>query len=157
MVVCEFLGIPQENIVGKGHSFLTAYIIQHIDKDKIEELEDKCMSLFLSLKDKLAEVQMPSEASTTPGTEALAASPAQADSALGQVSEQERLKQIKALQLALRQSLLQSQQPGGREKTQTHNRNTTQHHVPTQDPAPLLGVSPWHREFKISGQIGEPG
>lgn len=157
-VVCEFLEIPQEDIEGKSRSFVIGQITQHIDKEEISELEDQGMSLFLSLRDKIAEVKTPLQVATTQVINALAASstpPQPADSALSQVSGQDRLeKQLEALQLALQLSA-QSQQHDGREQTQAQN--TLQHHTPTQAPAPLLGVSPWHREFKISGQIGEPG
>lgn len=156
--VCEFLEIPQKNIVGRSRSFVIGQIIQQIDQEEISELEDQGMSLFLSLKDKIAEVQKPPDVATTQSINALAASPAQpqpADSALGQLSGQDRLeKQIEALQLALQLSA-QSRQHDGREQRQPQS--TTQQHIPPQVPASLLGVSPWHREFKISGQIGEPG
>lgn len=160
MTVCDFLGIAQENILGKGCSFLISQITGYTDKDEIGELEDKGMSPFLRLKDKIAKIQMSPDIPATPAADALVANPTQpqqTDNSVGQVLEQERFqKRIEALQLALQLSL-QSQQHGGREQAQAYNQSTPQYHIPTQGPAQLSVVNPWDSEFKISGQIGEPG
>ena len=147
----NLLGITQD-VPDKGRSFLIAEITKHIDKDEIGELEDKGMSLFLILKDKIAEMKVSPDSSTpigdTPDTNP--ARPQQTNNPEAQLSVREKLKkQVKALQLAL-QSLQQ------RDATQAPNQNTPHNYAPTQNPTQSL-VNPWHREFKISGQIGEPG
>lgn len=127
-----------------------------MDKDEVGDLEDKGMSLFLSLKDKITSVQLPPSDQATPASDTLPLTPSQSQQ-IEPLSEQEKLqKQVEALQLALQMSL-QSQQQGGRNQTLASNQNTPQPYAPIQDYAQSSVLSPWHREFRIAGQIGEPG
>lgn len=152
--VCEFLGIAQDDFSDKGRSFLITQITQHMDKDEIRDLEDKGMSLFLSLSDKIASVKLPTSAQATPAPGTHPPNQPQAQQ-IELLSEQEKLqKQIEDLQLALQRSL-QSQQQGGRNETLASNQNTPS--APTQNHAQSSVLNPWHREFRITGQIGEPG
>lgn len=147
--VCDFLdivGTEHENILGKSRSFLISHIVKYIERDEVQELEDQGMSFLLNLKDKIVEIQLPLE--TQPAIQN-SVEPKQ----LVQVSEQERLqKQIDALQLALQLSLQQTQSETKHEvKTVSQ---TNQNISPAKDfNQPFV----WQREFKISGQIGEPG
>lgn len=157
--VCNFLEIAEDDFSDKGRTFLITQITQHMGKDEVVDLEDHGMSLFLSLKDKIDSVRLPSSDLGTPALDTLSRSdqaptPAQPQP-IEQLSEQQKLqKQIEALQMALQISL-QSQQQGGQGQALANNQNTP--NAPTQIYVQSPVLSPWHREFRIAGQIGEPG
>lgn len=150
IAVCDFLdiaGTQRENVLGKSRSFLIAHIVKYIERDEVDELEDQGMSFLLDLKDKITEIQL-----SNPNT----VESQQKELHVTQMSEQEKLqKQIEALQLALQLSL-QPKEGESKQEVQTVSQKdqTFQGGASTKD---LTQSLLWQREFKISGQIGEPG
>lgn len=155
IAVCDFLkisGTEHENVLDKGRTFLISHIVRHVERDEVNELEDQGMSFLLNLKDKIAEIQLSIE------IQPIIQNPVelrQPEGHVAQMSEQERLKkQIKALQLALQMSMLPKQSESKHEVQGVSQNDQTVQGVSARDLSqPLF----WQREFKISGQIGEPG
>lgn len=155
IAVCDFLkisGTEHENVLDKGRSFLISHIVKHVERDEVNELEDQGMSFLLNLKDKIAEIQLPIE------IQPIIQNPVelrQHEVHVAQMSEQERLKkQIEALQLALQLSMHPKQSESNHEVQGVSQNDQTVQSVSARDLSqPLF----WQREFKISGQIGEPG
>ncbi|XP_068115048.1 uncharacterized protein [Hyperolius riggenbachi] len=159
--ICDFLSIagPSKNVADTSQSFIIVHIMSYLEREELCELEDQGMSELLMLQDKVKELQQSYRDSTQ---KQAASEETQADVVQGQVvplSEAEQLKkEIEALQLKL--TLAQQEQTNqiseakksvrGGDKHWNEGRvpalQTFQHHVPLQ----------WGREFKISGQIGQP-
>ena len=142
-----------ECVTGKGPTALITLISNYIQRVELEELEDQGMSDLLHLQDKIAELQAASTIDT------LAQVNSQ-DTLLNeeqkkQDQKQERiLKEIEALQLQLTTSQKRS------EKEKQENReinNMVSSRKSTQSTAHSHAPPPWHKDFKISGQIGDPG
>lgn len=158
--VCDFLGTEwstQENVSSKSRSLLISHIAKHLEREELGELEDQGMAELLMLKDKIGEFQQAAETSTI---EKVATDLGQTNGSQKQVvqpSEQERLqKELETLQLALELSLRQKRSTA-QESMSSEGNSTNQNHVPVHEiPQPHLSLR-WNREFKISGQIGEPG
>lgn len=136
--VCEFLKISdQENVPSKSRMSLISYILQHLEEG-IAELEDDGMSVLLSLRDKIIELSTVTENEST---------------AQSKFTEKDRLqKELDELKSAMKQKLSEMQQ--------LDEISTKQSIVQPQPQivAPLnVQHSPWRKDFKISGQIGEPG
>lgn len=161
--ICDFLTIagPKfEKVSGKNRSFLISYITNHLEREELDELEDQGMSELLGLKDKIIELQH-SPQNTAP--EQAASDVKQTEVVQEQVvqpSEEELLKkEIERLQQAL--AFSQQEKPNQSSETKKsvdEGVNIVEiNHTPAQQfPQPRLAVQ-WSREFKISGQIGEPG
>ena len=158
--VCDFLtiaGSEFEEVSGKSRSSLILHVTRHLEREELKELEDEGMAELLILRDKIVELQ---QAAQNGAPEQAASDAKQIDMAQEQVvqpSEGERLqKEIEKLQLALALSQQEKQnQTGGAKKSEGHS--AKQEHVSAQQtPQPRVSL-PWSREFKISGQVGEPG
>lgn len=168
--LCSFLNIAgYEKVLDKKRSLLISFISNHLEREEIKECEDEGMASLLNLKDKIKELE------GTIGTSSplkidqrdhIAGQSHQKDQVPEQVtqpleqvnqpSEQERLQKqvVEALQVALLslQPKCESNEPGNT----TMNRPDTAH-VSIQNTVHTRVPPPWHKEFKISGQIGEPG
>ena len=147
--ICDYLiiaGAEFEHVSDKGRTALITLISSHIQRTELEKLEDKGMAELLHLQDKLSELQVACKAGT-----------------LKQVDEQQKkqneeedrlLKEIEALQLRL----ASTQKQNVNEKQEKREMKSM---VPTSQPPPRSVNSPaphpWHKDFKIAGQIGEPG
>lgn len=171
--LCEFLRIECENAINQSRSFLISVIVRHIERESLVELEDAGMSELLCLKDKISEIQRVNENSdpekhTTQTSKRVTLEP------VAETTEQEKLqKETDTLQLAL-QKLIEQKQGAANHTYQ--NTGTIQNINIPQSPYALQSTNiqqdtstylhpvpsrpvilPWNREFKISGQIGEPG
>lgn len=121
-------GKDLELVTGKTRKALIKLISDHIQCEELEELEDHGMAELLSLQDKIA--HLCSEA-------ALKHKQTQDD-------KQKLRKEIETLQLQFAAKQKQNNKPENREiQTQSTHQNF----------APAV----WHKDFKISGQIGELG
>lgn len=168
--LCDFLLIEH---IDKSRSFVISVLVRHLEREGLEELEDEGMSELLCVRDKICELQQGGENISEQQTAQVVQS-VTVDSVV-QVIEQEKLqKEIDTLQLAL-QKLIEQKHNTVTSTQQNHsvphhpNTNmqlsydtqqssktqTTNLNWPSASTRPVM--SAWSREFKISGQIGEPG
>ncbi|XP_033181946.1 uncharacterized protein LOC117152876 [Anabas testudineus] len=154
--ICNFLDIEcliQIDLTGKSRSFLISVIVKHLNRDEVEDLEDGGMAELLMLRDKISESR---ESIENRALDEAGLGVAQKQSVV--LSEQERLmRELEAMKLALKLSL-QENPTAAQESVNTSGSSTRQAEVPAQQQT-LQTHFPfqWSREFKISGQIGEPG
>lgn len=154
--LCDFLTIagPKfECVTGKGRTALITLISNYIQREELEELEDKGMSDLLHFQDKMFELQAADKIDT----------PEQVNSQEALLNEEQKkqdqeqykiLKEIEALQL----QLTTTQKQSDRDKQEnTEINNMVSSRKPAQGTAHSHALPPWHRDFKISGQIGDPG
>ncbi len=171
--LCTFLGIECEHASSKSRSFLVSVIVRYVEREALGELEDAGMSELLCLKEKICEMQKINENSDS--EQHIAQTTKQVNvNPIAETTEQDKLQEeIDALQLALQKLIEQKQRAVNH--TPSHagtqqNLSTIQSPSPLQSPNVLPDTSsqlrlvtsrpvmpPWNREFKISGQIGEPG
>lgn len=176
--LCKFLGIDCEHVSSKSRSFFISLIVRHIEREALEELEDEGMAELLCLKDKICEIQSvnensDSERQTAPTTKIVNVNPV-AETTVAENTEQEKLqKEIDKLQSALQKLIVQKQRAANHTPQHTgtqQNISTIQSYsiLPSPNVRPDTSsdlqfmthrpvMPPWNREFKISGQIGEPG
>lgn len=158
--ICDFLliaGSTYENVKGKSRSALIAHVTRHLEREELLALEDQGMAELLSLRDKITElrqgVQTSEQNQASPG-----AAPGLGQKELVELSETERLrKELEMLKLSLSLSL---HEKSNQTAKQTHGGedNIGKQNVASVPQPPTNNVSvQWNREFKISGQIGEPG
>ena len=174
MDLCDFLDIAGpalEHVSGKSKTFCISLISTYLQRDELEDLEDKGMAELLCFREKINEYQTESEASTefvSQPTEQVNMSQMKNEQT-AQNNEQERqqshteekieeqaklAEQIEALQakLSLMQRLNEGENSQNKAQIATsYTRMPAPHTVPSQAPPS------WHKDFKISGQIGEPG
>lgn len=157
--LCEFINIDEcENVISKTRSGVISVLVKHIEREELSELEDEGMSEFLHLRDKIYELQRDNEQTPEPQ---ITAQVVTVDA--GQESLQ---KEIDKLQLALQKLIEQKQNivTNTQQITAPTHINTqlsagTPRNTSLNEPRALARpvVATWNREFKISGQIGEPG
>lgn len=141
--LCDYLiiaGPELEHVTGKGRTALITLISNYIQREELEKLEDKGMADLLHLQDKISELQAASKTDTLEQKK--------------QDEEERILKEIEALQLQLATTQKRNEkdkQENGEIKNMVPGRNLAQSTAHSHAP-PL-----WHKDFKISGQIGEPG
>lgn len=171
VTLCNFLNIADsENVSNISRSVVISVLVRHLEREGLKELEDEGMSEMLCVKEKICELQQgskyTSEQQTVQVVQQRTVDP------VVQATEQEKLqKEIDMLQLAL-QKLIEQKQTSvvsaqqsvsttpptntqlSYDKQQNSQQNTTLNwHSASTRPV----VSTWNKEFKISGQIGEPG
>ena len=138
--LCDYLliaGGAREHVDGKSQRALIRLISDHIERDALDLLEDKGMADLLDLRDKITELQT-------------AAAAKEQETREEELQEEEKLRrEIEALQLQLAEK--QKKTEYGETKTQVPSRISTQT-IPHSYPP-----TPWRKDFKISGQIGDPG
>lgn len=151
--LCDFLliaGGALEHVTGKSRAALITLISNHIQREELEELEDNGMTDLLLLKDNITELQ---EAATLIQQKTQEAE--LQEEQRKKEEKQERIrKEIEALQLQLAETQKQNEEDKlvNREiKTPAPSR------MLTQNPPHSYLPTPWHKDLKISGQIGEPG
>lgn len=154
--LCDFLTIAGptfERVSGKSRSSLISHLTSHLEREELKELEDQGMAELLLLRDKIVEFQQVAQNSATEHAASNEKPTDLVEKQVVQPSETEQLKkEIETLQIALALSLQekQSQVSGGASSAK-------QEHAPAQlTPPPRLSLQ-WNKEFKIAGQIGEPG
>ena len=136
--LCDYLiiaGAEFEHVTNKSRTALITLISNHIQREELEKLEDQGMADLLHLQDKISEIR--------------------------------RLEEIEALPL----QLLSTQKQDENNKPETSGikditpiRQSPQSVVHTCGRRTLSGRRqkdfksfPWQKDFKIAGQIGEPG
>lgn len=149
--LCDFLliaGPTFKHVAGKSRTALISLITNHIQSEELEEREDKGMADLLSLQDKINELQAAASVEQQKLQESLLIEEHEK-----QGQEQERiLKEIEALQLQL---VKPQSEKDDLENVETKNPMPSR--MLTQNTPHNCVSPPWHKDFKISGQIGEPG
>lgn len=144
--LCEYFitGAELEQVSEKGRTALITLITSYIQRGELAGLEDQGMADLLHLQDKIHELQAASNASVE----------RQAKEQQTKQDEEEKklLKEIEALQLQL---ALTKEERDNEKRTDTNNNGHTEQ--VTQNTAHHFAPSFWHKEFKLLGQIGEPG
>lgn len=145
--LCDYLilaGAEFEHVSGKGRTALITLISSYIQREGLEDLDDQGMADLLHLQDKIYELQAVCNASATKQAE---------EQQKKQDEEEEKLlKEIKLLQLRLVSTQNERDNKEKRDiKSNSYNRQVTQNTA--HNPPPHH----WHKDFKIAGQIGEPG
>ncbi|KAL6465912.1 hypothetical protein MHYP_G00260450 [Metynnis hypsauchen] len=158
--LCDFLAIAGPNlqyVADKNRMSLVTLINNYLHREELEELEDKGMSSLLSFKDKILEVHAESDVRTVASADQPDMLPSielQNAEQGEQVSEQnELIRQIEEMQF--QPSSMQRQ--AKMERKNKECQKTTNGSLLLQNTAQPQALSFWSREFKISGQIGEPG
>lgn len=134
----EIAGTNRGNIIGKTRNALVSLIIQYVERDELSELEDEGMSELLSIVDMIKTLQEASKSNTS-----------------GKVNEeQEKLKrELQVLKPMVQQKETEMQEQVNRTiKSIVTNETVPVHTAPVHANSP-----PWRKDYKISGQIGEPG
>lgn len=151
--VCDFLGIAGANfecVAGKSRPSLITMISNHLQREELEELEDMGMSELLFAKDKItefhAEVTM-SEHLADPQAKSNEDDNEQDETQIT-MPQESKLPQLRPLP-----SMVSAQRVSAHRAHVT----TVGHTVPVSGTGPGQTPPLWHKEFKISGQIGEPG
>lgn len=150
--VLDIEGLIQIDVTDKTRSFLISLIVKHLERNEVKDLEDGGMAELLMLKDKISELCEPIQ--SNPLKEAgSGVVHEQADLP----SEQERLlKELEAVKLALKLSL-QDVNPNVAQELINSSGNSTKQTQGQPSISQTRFLHQWGREFKISGQIGEPG
>lgn len=141
--VCDALQISgpgKEHVTGKTRSQLIAHVIRHLEREESASLEDEGMSDLLNAQDVIDKIQMDKVQSTS--------------ELQNQIKEQESLrKEVEALRLSLSEK-----------ESAMHDLMKNSMKLPLSASTPIKNMAPalpngsmWHKDFKISGQIGEPG
>ena len=156
--ICSGLDIKelrQLDVSKQTRSFFIAHIGQYLNRDEVHELEDEGMTELLMLKDKISELQESAQANI-PNQTGSGEAQTEIQEQASQVSEEQRLKrELEAVTLALKLSL---QKDGSQEPERAGGASASQDQVFTPQRMPQGRFpSQWCREFKISGQVGEPG
>lgn len=138
--ICDFLQISGEeraDVREKSRMSLVTHIMKHLEREDLADLEDQGMSELLALRDKVAELtstgihNQPSEMQREPKENSDRVSPGNLPgppvSPIGQESPHQPIN-------------MPSTQPSQPSNDQLQQQNPC-----------------WRRDFKISGQIGEPG
>lgn len=148
--LCDFLtiaGSKFEHVTGKNRTSLILMISNHLQSEEFQMLEDLGMSELLCFKDKITELQ--AEATGSSVKELKVARHEQQNEfneTLGSTSTETRPFQ----------SHVPSQIKHTHEED-VHKVQTDMSSLGIQASALRQAPAVWHKEFKISGQIGDPG
>ena len=149
--LCDFLiiaGPELEFVTGRSRTALMTLISNHIQREELDELEDKGMSELLHFQDKMSELQ-----AVTSDTQVSVQERFANEEKIKKDQEREKImKEIEALQLQLASTTTEKEKKVNKE---TNNMSSS------KDTAQSTAIShahpPWFKELKISGQIGEHG
>lgn len=151
--LCDFLAIAGEtfeHVAGKNRASLITMISNHLQREELQELEDMGISELLFLKDKVTELH-----AEVAMTEHLAKLQAKSnEDKNGQDKTQVTIPQESSLPQLQPMPSTGSTYRGSEHKAQVP---TVTHTTPVSGTGSGQAPPPWHKEFKISGQIGEPG
>ncbi|XP_033182193.1 uncharacterized protein LOC117152945 [Anabas testudineus] len=141
MQISDFLeisGTSRARIAGKTCNALVSYIIRHVEREELSELEDEGMSELLSLMDMIKTLQDPNKTNMQENTK--------------NRDEQEKLKsELEQLKFMVQQKEMEMHKLTNREYM-TSNQTIPVCTTPSSASSPS-----WRKDYKISGQIGEPG
>ena len=151
--LCDFLSIAGEKferVAGKNRASLITMISSHLQREELQDFEDMGMSELLLVNDKITELH-----AEVTMTEHLADPQAK--------STEDKNGQDKTQVTTPKESRLPQSQPLPAIMSTPRGSERRAHVTTVRNATPVLGTSPsqapplWHKEFKISGQIGEPG
>lgn len=134
--ICSVLihGLGKEQLTGKNRGQLIALITSHVERPELAELEDEGMSELLSIKDLIENIKMPEFESTGQGEDKERQDlQKEVNDLRNRLHEKEEAMQQITKKLTLQSTLMQKQAS-----------------APQNNPV-------WRKDFKIAGQIGEPG
>ncbi|XP_043954545.1 uncharacterized protein LOC122820911 [Gambusia affinis] len=135
--ICDFLGMSgtSKDNIAKSRNTLVSLISKYVESDELRQLEDEGMSALLSLLDMIKSVQTVVKNST----------------AEKENEEEEKLsRELEQLKLIIQQKET--------EMKMLANKNTKDIRTVVAQASPAHENNPpWRKEFKISGQIGDPG
>ena len=141
--VCNALqlsGPGEEQVTGKTRSQLIAHVIKYLEQEELAGLEDGGMSDLLNVQDIIDKVQK-----TTNQNEG---------EILTQTDEHQNLQEeVEALRLSLQEKENALYGLVNTSTTPPAKSSTPVHSTPLAPPSGNM----WRKDFKISGQIGEPG
>lgn len=151
--LCDSLTIAFEHVAGKNRASLITSISNHLQREDLQELEDMEMAELLSFKDEVRELcdrAAMAELLIEPQAAANEQQNGQGTT-WSNTAQESRPSQLQPL-------LPTGSVDGGNErKAQVATLlNSTSASGPGPGPSPISPIS-WHKEFKIAGQIGEPG
>lgn len=151
--VLDIEGLIQVDLTGKSRSLLISVIVKHLNREGVEELEDGGTAELLMLRDKISASRESMQSKAVDG-----AGPGVAQKQSVVPPEQERLmKEVEAMKLALKLSL-QENPNANQESVNTSGSSSRQAEALAQQQTQQTRFPfQWSREFKISGQVGEPG
>lgn len=145
--LCDFLiiaGPELEHVAGKNRTSLILLISNHLQSEELQKLEDLGMAMLLCLKDKITELQAQTAADHASEPQASTdKNPNQPDDTQDSAPTESRPPQVQVPQNVKGEQRVQANKPIHRMAAS----GSSLDHIPP----------PWHKEFKISGQIGEPG
>ena len=151
--LCDFLciaGGALEHVTGKSRRALIKLVSDHMQREELEKQEDDGMTDLLLCKDKMTELLAAANLTQQQTQEA----DLQEEQRKKEREEDRIRKEIEALQLQLAATQKQSE----KEKSDTREIQTpAPNSVLTQSTPHSYPPTPWHKDFKIAGQIGEPG
>lgn len=145
------LPIPSENLASKTRLSLISLVSNYLEREEVGQLEDGGMAELLAIKDKLDELVAASVMSIVEGELVQGeGKELERDNSAKQLSQQQNPVELVALP-----SFIHSTP----KKTLTSRQMDAERHSVS---SPALDQkqsfpTPWHKDFKISGQIGEPG
>ncbi len=136
----QISGPGKEHVPGKTRSQLIAHVIKHLEREELAGLEDEGMSELLNAQDIIDKIKTAEELGTP--------------EIISQVKEQEILqKEVKALKLSIREK-----ENAMLDLMKNSMNLPLSCSTPVENTAPAQpNGSMWRKDFKISGQIGEPG
>ncbi|KAK0135228.1 hypothetical protein N1851_028947 [Merluccius polli] len=151
--LCDFLciaGGALEHVTGKSRGALIKIVSRHMQRDELEKQEDDGMTDLLLCKDKMTELLAAANLTQQQTQEA----DLQEEQRQKEREEERIRKEIEALQLQLAATQKQSE----KDKSDTREIQTPAFNsMLTQSTPHSYPPTPWHKDLKISGQIGEPG
>lgn len=151
--LCDFLAIAGEkfeHVAGKNRASLITMISNHLQREELQELEDMGISELLFVKDKVTELH-----ARVVMTEPLAKLQAKTN----EERNGQNKTQVTIPQESRPPQLQSLPSTGSTYRGSEHNAQVTTviHTTPVSGTGPDQTAPLWHKEFKISGQIGEPG
>ncbi|KAK0144569.1 hypothetical protein N1851_017077 [Merluccius polli] len=151
--LCDFLciaGGALEHVTGKSRGALIKIVSRHMQREELEKQEDDGMTDLLLCKDKMTELLAAANLTQQQTQEA----DLQEEQRQKEREEERIRKEIEALQLQLAATQKQSE----KDKSDTREIQTPAFNsMLTQSTPHSYPPTPWHKDLKISGQIGEPG
>lgn len=143
--LCEELAISgagKENVAGKTRTQIILHVTKCLEREELADLEDGGLSELLSIQDIITNIQMAKDLDQGECE------------VLNKTSEQDDLqKQLEALRMTLQEKEKTMQDLMKKNMNICISSSTPLNNMSTASPNSFL----WRKDFKIAGQIGEPG